>query len=198
MDKLFPFDWYWLADDGRLYSSVEQSLVSASGSAYGNWRAEGRTPTRWPEDDNREQTESSLLAVIGAYSLVIGESAIDVARKRRTADLSVECEKAILAGFKSSALGVEHTYPSDIKAQINLMGSVTDSLMPNLPADWSTPFWVCDDQGNWKWEAHTASQIQQAGRDGKAAVVAAQTKLGELTAAVEAAKTKKAVEAIAW
>ena len=78
------------------------------------------------------------------------------------------------------------------------MGSVTDSLMPDLPTGWSTPFWVCDAQGNWKWEAHNASQIQQAGRDGKAAVVAAQTKLGKLTADVEAAKTKKAVEAITW
>lgn len=123
---------------------------------------------------------------------------LDAVKAAHVEALRVACEATITGGFKSSALGNAHTYPSDIKAQINLMGSVTDSLMPNLPADWSTPFWVCDDQGNWKWEAHTAAQIQQAGRDGKAAVVAAQTKLGELTAAVEAAKTKKAVEAITW
>lgn len=123
---------------------------------------------------------------------------ISAVKEARIEALRLACETAITGGFKSSALGVVHAYPSDIKAQINLMGSVTDSLMPDLPANWSTPFWVCDAQGNWKWEAHTAAQIQQAGRDGKAAVVAAQTKLGELTAAVEAAKTKKAVEAITW
>lgn len=123
---------------------------------------------------------------------------LDAIKEQRVSDLRSACEAVIVGGFASDALGETHTYPSDIKAQINLMGSVTDSLMPNLPADWSTPFWVCDAQGNWKWEAHTASQIQHAGRNGKAAVVAAQTKLGELTAAVEAAKTKKAVEAIIW
>ncbi|MDH2092268.1 hypothetical protein N5K21_26475 [Rhizobium pusense] len=123
---------------------------------------------------------------------------IDAVKAAQIETLRRACEESIIGGFKSSALGAEHSYPSDIKAQINLMVSVTDSLMPNLTADWSTPFWVCDAQGNWTWEAHTASQIQQAGRDGKAAVVAAQTKLGELTAAVEAAKTKKAVEAIIW
>lgn len=126
------------------------------------------------------------------------DPSIDILKAERIAVLRVACEAEIVGGFASDALGEMHTYPSDVKAQINLMGSVTDSLMPDLPADWSTPFWVCDAQGNWKWEAHTAAQIQQAGRDGKAAVVAAQTKLGELTAAVEAAKTKKAVEAITW
>lgn len=112
--------------------------------------------------------------------------------------LRIACEAKITGGFISSALGGAHTYPSDIKAQINLMGSVTDSIMPDLPANWTTPFWVCDAAGLWAWKMHNAAQIQQAGRDGKAAVVAAQTKLGQLTAGVEAAKTKKAVEAITW
>lgn len=119
-------------------------------------------------------------------------------KAERVADLRRACEAQIVSGFKSSALGKAYTYPSDVTAQLNLMGSVTDSLMPNLPSDWSTPFWVCDDEGNWTWGLHTSDQIQQAGRDGKAAVVAAQAKLAELTAAVDAAKTKKAVEAIAW
>ncbi|WP_107341018.1 hypothetical protein [Agrobacterium pusense] len=126
------------------------------------------------------------------------DPSLDFLKAERIASLRVTCEAKIVGGFASDALGEMHTYPSDIKAQINLMGSVTDSLMPGLPSDWSTPFWVCDAQGNWKWESHTAEQIRQAGRDGKAAVVAAQTKLGEFTAAVEAAKTKKAVDAIVW
>ncbi|MDH1268919.1 hypothetical protein N5C81_14940 [Rhizobium pusense] len=143
--------------------------------------------------------DSASLGQSGAW-IFTAPTAIDISavKAARVEALRLACEAAITGGFKSSALGAMHTYPSDIKAQINLMGSVTDSLMPDLPTGWSTPFWVCDAQGNWKWEAHTASQIQQAGRDGKAAVVAAQTKLGELTAAVEAAKTKKAVEAITW
>lgn len=123
---------------------------------------------------------------------------LDAIKAERIGILRAACEAQILGGFVSEALGAVHTYPSDLKAQINLMGSVTDSLIPSLPEDWQTPFWVCDEAGSWKWEMHNAAQIQQAGRDGKAAVVAAQTKLGGLTAAIDAAKTKKAVEAITW
>lgn len=123
---------------------------------------------------------------------------LDELKAERIATLRAACEASILGGFVSEALGSVHTYPSDLKAQINLMGSVTDSLIPSLPEDWQTPFWVCDEAGSWKWEMHNAAQIQQAGRDGKANVVRNQTKLDDLTGAVSAAKTKKAVEAVAW
>lgn len=123
---------------------------------------------------------------------------LDDIKAERIAILRAACESAIVDGFTSAALGSPHTYPSDIKAQINLMGSVTDSLIPSLPADWKTPFWVCDEAGSWKWEMHNAAQIQQAGRDGKANVVRNQTKLDDLTSAVTDAKTKKAVEAVTW
>lgn len=125
-------------------------------------------------------------------------STLDAVKAERIASLRAACEASILGGFVSEALGSSHTYPSDIKAQINLMGSVTDSLIPSLPLDWKTPFWVCDEAGSWKWEMHNANQIQQAGRDGKANVVRNQTKLDELTSAVAAAKTEKAIEAVVW
>lgn len=112
--------------------------------------------------------------------------------------LRTDCEAAITRGFKSAALGSIHTYPSDIKAQLNLMGSVTDSLMPDLPSDWQTPYWVCDAVGLWSWKMHTAAQIQQAGRDGKAHVIICQTALATLTATVMAAETPEAVAAVVW
>lgn len=116
----------------------------------------------------------------------------------KIAALSVACEAAITGGFASDALGEEHQYPSDIKAQINLMGSVTDSIMPGISAAWTTPFWVCDTAGVWTWKMHNAAQIQQAGRDGKAHVVSCQTLLAELTAAVLAAATAEAVASVEW
>lgn len=112
--------------------------------------------------------------------------------------LKVACEAAIVGGFESTALGSAHTYPSDIKAQINLMGSVTDSLMSGPSSDWRTPFWVRDVSGLWGWKMHDARQIQQAGRDGKAHVVDCQTTLATLTATVMAAETSEVVDAIFW
>lgn len=198
MDKLFPLDWYWLADDGRLYSSRHQSVVKADDSGYEAWLKEGRVPTRWPVDDAGAQTNSSLLDVISAYDLVIGESALDVGRRHRINALSADCGRAITGGFQSDALGSVHTYPSDIKDQLNLMGSVTDSIVPGLPEDWKTPFWVRDVEGSWSYKMHGATEIQQAGRDGKAHVVQCQTLLAELTATVLAAATAEAVTSIKW
>ncbi|QSZ56824.1 hypothetical protein [Rhizobium sp. ZX09] len=129
---------------------------------------------------------------------VVVPPTLDAVKAARVETLRAACEATIIGGFKSSALGDAHTYPSDIKAQINLMGSVTDSIMPELPADWQTPFWVCDVAGVWSWKMHNAGQIQQAGRDGKAHVVECQTLLGELTASVLAATTAGAVTSIRW
>jgi len=123
---------------------------------------------------------------------------LDALKAERVEVLRAACEATITGGFKSNALGSPHAYPSDIKAQINLMGSVTDSIMPDLPANWTTPFWVCDAAGVWAWKMHNAAQIQQAGRDGKAHVVRCQTLLGELTVSVLAATTAEAVTSIVW
>lgn len=123
---------------------------------------------------------------------------LESVKASRVEALRAICEATITGGFKSGALGAVYTYPSDIKAQINLMGSVTDSIMPDLPSDWQTPFWVCDADDVWSWKMHNAAQIQQAGRDGKAHVVSCQTLLAELTATVLAATTAEAVTSIIW
>lgn len=123
---------------------------------------------------------------------------IDAVKAARIERLRTACEESIVGGFKSSALGAEHLYPSDIKAQINLMGSVTDSILPGLPEDWTTPFWVSDSGGVWGFKSHSAAQIQQAGRDGKAHVVSCQSALELLSSAVNAATSIEDVNSIVW
>lgn len=114
------------------------------------------------------------------------------------AALSAACAAEITGGYQSSALMAVHTYPSGLKDQVNMLGSVSDSLIPDLPADWTTPFWCADASGTWSFQMHTATQIRQAGRDGKAAVVAAQDKLATLSAKVMAASSAEAVTALVW
>lgn len=156
------------------------------------------------EDNERECTTEQyedwgnfkLLNNVVTYEPPI--ATLDAIKAARISELRSACEAEIVGGFKSVALGDVHHYPSDIKAQVNLMGSVTDSLVPGLPSNWTTPFWVRDEAGVWAWKMHTAAQIQQAGRDGKANVVAAQTKLSELTATVENAENETSFEAVVW
>jgi len=123
---------------------------------------------------------------------------LELLREEAIATLTVACVAAMVGGYTSNALGSGHLYPSKINDQINMMGSVTDSLLPDLPADWTTPFWCADEAGVWAFRPHSAEQIQTAGARGKQLIVDCQTRLGELSAEVAAAATVEAVQAIVW
>jgi hypothetical protein len=123
---------------------------------------------------------------------------IEEARDTRIALLNANCAEEITGGYKSDALGENHTYPSDDTAQRNMMGSFIEALIPGLPDDWTTPFWCANEEGTWAYRPHTASQIIAAGRAGKAHVIACQTKLDTLTAQVNDAETVNEIASIAW
>lgn len=113
--------------------------------------------------------------------------------------LSAACSAQIYAGFVSSALGAAYNYPAKDKDQSNLVSSVTASLVPGIPAGWTTSFWCVDAAGVWAFRAHTAAQIQKAGLDGKAAIETALMKNGMLAAQVMAPNASIAsVQAIVW
>lgn len=112
--------------------------------------------------------------------------------------LSTACASSIYAGFISNALGAAYSYPAKDKDQSNLVASVTASLVPGLPAGWTTDFWCADLAGAWALRPHTAAQIQKVGLDGKAAIGAAIQKNAALGQQVMAATTVAAVQAIVW
>jgi hypothetical protein len=123
---------------------------------------------------------------------------LPTAKERKIAELTQSCEADIVGGYSSSALGASHTYPSTMTDQINMMGSVTASLLPDLGSGWSTPFWCADSSDEWSFQPHSVVQIRQAGSDGKAHIVNCQGKLQQLSAAVFAATTPDEVAAVVW
>jgi hypothetical protein len=123
---------------------------------------------------------------------------VAAAQAANVMQLSSACAAAIVSGFTSSALGSAYTYPSKATDQANLSASVLASLLPNLPAEWTTPFWCADSNGNWAFVNHTAAQIQQVGQDGKAAILALQAQNATLAAQVNAAATIDAALAVTW
>ncbi|WP_316154694.1 hypothetical protein [Cupriavidus sp. BIC8F] len=123
---------------------------------------------------------------------------VAAAKAAQIVSVTEACGAAIVAGFQSSALGAMRTYPSSLIDQQNLSASVLASLLPGLASGWVTPFWCADAAGLWSYADHTAAQIQQVGQDGKAAIVGAIQKKAELVAAIEAAVTIAAVQAITW
>lgn len=134
------------------------------------------------------------------YSDVIPPPSLSQIKTAQIEILAKSCQDQIYAGFTSFALGVAYTYPAKDKDQANLAGSVLESLYPNLPAGWTTPFWCVDASGVWDLRPHTAAQIQQVGADGKAAIVSAVTKNASLAAQVASAATDTVgkVQAIVW
>ncbi|MET3229445.1 UNVERIFIED_ORG: hypothetical protein ABIC54_001619 [Burkholderia sp. 1263] len=120
------------------------------------------------------------------------------AKAEQVSSLSAACGAAIVSGFTSSALGSAHTYPSNMTDQQNLSTSIMASMLPGTPADWATLFWCADSAGNWSWTSHTVAQIQQAGKDGMAAILAQRSKNATLSAQVAAASTVAAVQSVVW
>jgi uncharacterized protein DUF4376 len=58
--------WYWLADDGRVFSSERQVIVDENDSNYIAWKA-NNTATQWPRDDAGNQTNDALQQVLAPY-----------------------------------------------------------------------------------------------------------------------------------
>ncbi|QHW25635.1 hypothetical protein GYN07_15375 [Rhizobium leguminosarum bv. viciae 248] len=168
-------DVFFVGGDGRKYA------VSAAG---------------------RQEVECSydaeLVKDVDGWRLVNAADQVAALKASRIAVLTAACAEAIVSGYSSSALGNEHLYPSKQTDQINMMGSVTDSLLPGQAPDWTTPFWCADESGAWAFRPHTATEIQSAGADGKAHILECQTRLGQLAAQVIAAASAEAVAAIVW
>lgn len=116
----------------------------------------------------------------------------------KISELKAACNQSIQSGYTSDALGATHTYPFKDKDQSNMVASVTDSLLPNLPAGWVTPFWCADANGDWAMRDHDQAQIQKAGSDGKAWIIAHQQKVDSLISQVNNATADTAVNAIDW
>ncbi len=130
--------------------------------------------------------------------VTVTSSGLDWTKAQQVALLTAACAAAITAGFQSSALGSAYTYPSQMTDQANLSANVLSSLLPGLPANWTTPQLCQDLSGVWSYINHTAAQIQQVGTDGKAAILSALVKKNGLVEQVSVASTAAAVAAIVW
>jgi hypothetical protein len=61
-----PRAWFWLAEDGRLFSSAAMALIADADPSYTAWTALGGVATVWPRDAAGEQTQQGLDAVLTA------------------------------------------------------------------------------------------------------------------------------------
>ncbi len=173
-------------------------ILNSAGGGIGS-HAYAESPSSYPSNEfpcTAAQAQNPSM-----WSLVSGAlvESLTAAQASQIASLTASCVSTITSGYTSSTLGSAYLYPSDPTSQINMAASVIDSLYPNLPATWTTPFAVQNTTtGAWSYEEHTAAQIQAAGAVGKAMVLAARQKLSALVTQVQAATTLQAVQAVTW
>nr|WP_282188626.1 hypothetical protein [Brucella tritici] len=151
-----PMNWYWKADDGRIYSSAAQALVNSDDKTYVAWCFEN-TPTRWPVDDVGGQSDAALEWVLVREGLKLWpavETAPNLAtvktalKAKIDADAEIERLKYITPGngqamtyqqkvteaqaFKAAASPVEADYPilsSEVGITAETLGEVADTVL---------------------------------------------------------------------
>lgn len=69
MRSFNPGDWYWLAEDGRLFSSARRAVIDTADDGYLAWLDGGLGPTPWPRDAAGEQSVAALKQVLVAFGL---------------------------------------------------------------------------------------------------------------------------------
>lgn len=124
-------------------------------------------------DFGASPTPTSAMFWIDDAPRWIDTATIEQARAVKADAMRQACEAHITAGFMCAALGEPMLYPAKTQDQANLVASVTDSLLAGGDPEWRTPFWCMDAAGVWEFRPHTIAQIQQVGREGKAAILAA-------------------------
>jgi len=67
-----PQNWFWAAEDGRIFSSAAGAIVPASDPAYQAWIAAGNVATPWPRDDQGGQTALALDEAMAPWGLRSG------------------------------------------------------------------------------------------------------------------------------
>lgn len=61
-----PANWYWLREDGAVFSSDRSTVVAGSDPDYAAWTTSGRRATPWPRDASGAQSPEALQAVLPA------------------------------------------------------------------------------------------------------------------------------------
>lgn len=159
----------------------------------------GITLVRFDGEFSREGRRDSEVAQLVGDDIVWTETAsLEQLREEKASEIGGACREHIERGFECLALGSAHLYPANAQDQANLVASVTDSLLAGDDPDWRTPFW-CVDAVNlqWKFRQHTAAQIRQVGREGKASILAAMQKNEALRRQIAVA-TADELKTITW
>lgn len=128
-----------------------------------------------------------LYKLVSGVIVVNGGLELTKAKKEKAIKVNSECERLIVSGFTSSALGAPHEYQSQREDQLNLLGSVAGGV--------GGPF-KCSLEGDWQYRIHSAAEIAQVFSDGAAYKLALLQQCESLKVAIGSASDTEALAAV--
>ncbi|WP_316191600.1 MULTISPECIES: DUF4376 domain-containing protein [unclassified Bradyrhizobium] len=125
-----PFDWYWIAADGRVWSSKAAALVAANDEAYVAWATGGNAATPWPTDASGAQTTAALQEVLSPYGLWVDLKAYANAKQWAKAS----------GGYVATIGGEKVPFSTSTESLGLISGKVARLQQPNPPStvQWQT------------------------------------------------------------
>jgi hypothetical protein len=140
-----PYNWYWLADDGRIFSSLQQAQVPSTDQGYVDF-CNVNQPTPWPYDDQGAQTDASLQAALDPHQTIFANNTYYAANQRWI----TETGGMTITGIASAPSGMP--IKTDDRSK-NLVGLASDAALADTTF---TTVWVAADWNNY---AMTAAEV---------------------------------------
>lgn len=130
----------------------------------------------------------------------LDEHKLALIKKNKISELSSNCEKAIIGGFTSNALGAEYLYDSEEVDQINLIGAVTSTAPTAAEPNGYSSYYACRDisTGVKSYIEHTHFVLRQVMADGALFKLNLLQRFHMLRTQVETATNEEQVNAIVW
>lgn len=118
MLNFLPTNWYWLADDGRIYSSARQAIINEKDENFVAWQKAGYLTTPWPKDAEGKETEAALSAVLEPYGVRLFPPIFDEIKKQLQIKVDETAESERLK-YITNGVGQSMTYQEKVNQAID-------------------------------------------------------------------------------
>lgn len=195
--------------DNRVFIEDESDLLILTRSQFLQVEPEAILPPNevievWTQDQHYiqdpDQKDGSYLGSRSQYVsrldqyrqtlFPVTQPTLEQLKLQKIEQLKNGCNQSIRSGFQSDALGVNHTYSSEVEDQLNLIGARLSNV--------ALTFGCTDNTGKKNQKSHTAAQLKKVFDDGLTRKHQLMTRFYQLKAQVEAATTTQEVEGIVW
>ena len=112
-----PTNWYWIAENGRIYSSAKQAIINSKDDAFIKWQASGYLPTPWPKDAQGQQSDSALAEVIAPFGLKLFPKTLDDVKLELQAEVDKAAENERLK-YITDGVGQSMTYQTKFEQAV--------------------------------------------------------------------------------